>query len=113
MNGLNKVIIVGTLGTDPKEYKTKDGASFTALSLATRRSWKNKEGEAKTDWHRVMVWGKQALVCQQFLKKGSPICVEGHLSNYESEDADGKRQWRTSISADHIEFMSQKREEAH
>src|SRR5665213_3596767 len=86
MNGLNKVIIVGTLGSDPKNITGKDGKTFTSLSLATNRFWKNKEGtvERRTDWHRVTVFGKKGILCQEYLKKGNPVCIEGYLSTYET-----------------------------
>lgn len=107
MDGFNKVIIVGTLGSDPKPYTSKDGRDFTSLSLATNRSWRNKDGnqEERTTWHRVMVWGKQANICREYLRKGAPVCIEGHLSTYETEE-DGQRRWRTSITADHVNFIS-------
>ena len=108
MNGLNKVIIFGFLGSDPRSQTSKDGKPYTALSLATNRAWRNKEGllEKKTDWHRVTVWGKQASICQQHLKKGSPVCVEGYLSTYELEE-NGQKRWLTSITAEDVNFLSQ------
>ncbi|MDZ4678082.1 MAG: single-stranded DNA-binding protein [Oligoflexia bacterium] len=109
MNGLNKVIIVGTLGADPGNFTSRDGKPYTALSLATNRYWKTKEGvtERRTDWHRVSVWGKKALLCQEYLKKGASVCVEGFLSSYEVEE-EGKKRWQTGISADEVHFLSKK-----
>ncbi len=88
MNGFSKVFIMGTLGSDPKAFTSREGKEFTSLNLATNRYWRNKEGsmERKTDWHRVMVWGKKALICQENLKKGSAVCVEGYLSTYAEEN---------------------------
>src|ERR1700722_296853 len=101
MNGLNKVIIVGTLGSDPKDAKSRDGKSYTALNLATNRYWRSKEGtlERRTDWHRVNVWGKKAILCQENLKKGNPVCIEGYLSSFEIEE-EGQKKTLTSITAD-------------
>lgn len=107
MNGMNKVIIVGTLGGDPKTFVSKEGRNFTAFSLATNRTWKTPEGEKgnRTDWHRITVWGKKAQICQDHLKKGYPVCIEGHLSTYEAVDEEGKKKWNTSITADEINFL--------
>jgi single-strand DNA-binding protein len=109
MNGFNKVILVGTLGADPKTIKSRDGKEFAALSLATNRFWRNKEGnnERKTDWHRVTVCGKKAGLCTSYLKKGSTVCIEGFLSTYESEE-NGLKRWNTSITAEEVNFMSPK-----
>jgi single-strand DNA-binding protein len=110
MNGLNKVIIVGTLGSDPRLCTAKDGKGFTALSLATNRYWKNKEGtvERRTDWHSVTVWGKKGTLCQEHLKKGNPVCIEGYLTTYESEDEGGKKRYVTSITAEDVNFLPKK-----
>jgi single-strand DNA-binding protein len=111
MNGVNKVILVGTLGSDPRNLTSRDGKSFTSLSLATNRFWKNKEGtvERHTDWHRVMVWGKKGVICQEYLKKGSPVCIEGYLSTYETEE-DGKKKFNTSVTAEDINFLPSRKE---
>lgn len=107
MHGFNKVIIVGTLGSDPKPFMSKEGKEFTSLSLATNRFWRNKEGnvERRTDWHRVMVWGKKATICQENLKKGSTVCVEGYLTSYETEEG-GLRRWQTSVTAEEVTFLT-------
>src|SRR5437773_91855 len=106
MNGLNKVIIVGTLGSDPKSLTSKEGKDYTALSLATNSYWKNKEGtvERRTDWHRVTVWGKKAQLCNDFLKKGSTVCIEGHLTTYETEE-NGLKKFQTAITAEDVNFL--------
>ena len=107
MHGFNKVIIVGTLGSDPKPFTSREGKEFTSLSLATNRFWRNKDGvmERRTDWHRVMVWGKKATICQEHLKKGSAVCVEGYLTSYETEEG-GLRRWQTSITAEDVNFLT-------
>jgi single-strand DNA-binding protein len=113
MNGMNKVIIMGYLGSDPKGQLSKDGKAYTSLSLATNRSWVNKDGakEKRTDWHRVTVWGKKAQICQDYLKKGAPVCIEGYLSSFEIEE-NGQRRWLTSITAEDINFLPS-RDQAH
>lgn len=113
MNGVNRVFIVGTLGSDPKDLTSRDGKNYTALNLATNRFWKNKEGnvERRTDWHRVTVWGKKGTLCQEYLKKGNPVCVEGHLATFEFED-EGKKAWMTSVIADDVTFLPHHKEAA-
>jgi single-strand DNA-binding protein len=114
MNGLNKVIIVGTLGSDPQDVQSRGGKNYTALSLATNRYWRNKEGnlERRTDWHRVTVWGKKATLCQENLKKGNPVCIEGYLSTFEVEE-EGKKKLLTSITADEVTFLPANKEPSH
>src|SRR4051812_43406379 len=106
MNGLNKVIIVGTLGSDPKSLTSREGKGFASLSLATNRFWRTKDGvlERRTDWHRVNVFGKKAEICLGNLKKGYSVCVEGFLSTYETEE-EGKRKWQTSVTAEEVNFL--------
>jgi single-strand DNA-binding protein len=112
MNGLNKVILVGTLGQDPKANTTQTGKSYTSLSLATNRHWKNDDGKEieATDWHRVHVWGKQGILCQRFLKKGNPVCVEGRITTTHHED-NGQKKYFTFITADEVNFLPARREE--
>jgi single-strand DNA-binding protein len=107
MQGFNKVIIMGTLGSDPQMLKSREGKDFAAISLATNRWWRNKEGhvERKTDWHRITVWGKKATVCQNHLKKGATVCIEGYLSTYETEE-EGKKRRNTAINAEEINFLN-------
>ncbi len=106
MNGLNKVILVGTLGSDPKSSTSREGKGFATLSLATNRYWRNKDGnlERKTDWHKVNVWGKKAELCIENLKKGASVCVEGFLSTYETDDG-GQKRWQTSVNAEEVNFL--------
>jgi single-strand DNA-binding protein len=107
MNGLNRVIIVGTVGSPLKLLQTKDGKPYTSLNLATNRYWRNREGknERRTDWHKVFVWGRKGEMCFQNLGKGSFVCVEGYLSTYETTEEDGKRRWHTTINAVDVNFM--------
>lgn len=110
MAGVNKVILIGNLGADP-ELKTLSGGSVTCrLSVATSRSWKNKntdELETETEWHRVTVWGKTAEHCNNYLSKGRSVYVEGRLrtSSYEQ---DGIKKWSTEVVADTVQFLGSK-----
>lgn len=106
MNGLNKVFLIGTLGADPKSSTTREGKNYVTLSLATNRTWKNVEGDKqkKTDWHRVSVFGKRGELCQEYLKKGQNVCVEGYITNY-TVGEEGNKRWFTTITAEAIEFL--------
>jgi single-strand DNA-binding protein len=114
MQGINKVILVGTLGQDPKLNVSREGKNYVTLSLATNRKWKNADGklEERTDWHRVNVWGKTGAICQEYLKKGQPVCVEGYISTTETNEG-GERKWFTFITANEINFLPTRKESAH
>ncbi len=79
--GVNKVILVGTLGKDPEIRYTQSGTAVTEVSIATNESWKDKNGEKqeRTEWHRITFWGKLAEIAGEYLKKGAQVYVEGSL----------------------------------
>ena len=106
MNGVNRVFILGTLGADPKPMTSREGKTYTSLSLATNRKWKDKNGDKaeKTDWHRITVWGRLAQICQEHLKKGQKVAVEGHLSTFDTDD-NGAKKRHTVINADEVTFV--------
>ena len=87
-NSVNKVIIVGNLGQDPEARFTPQGTAVTNLSVATNESWKNQNGELqdRTEWHRVVMYGKMAETASQYMKKGQMVYVEGRLQTNEWED---------------------------
>ena len=109
MAGVNKVILVGNLGAEPKAESTQAGTSVTRLSVATSRSFTNKANEKveETEWHRVSVWGKSADACAKYLGKGSKVYIEGRLrtSSYEQ---DGVKKWSTEIIANEVQFLDPK-----
>jgi len=109
MAGVNKVILVGNLGADPKAESTKAGTSVTRLSMATSRSFTNKANERveETEWHRVSVWGKSADACAKYLSKGSKVYVEGRLQT-SSYEQDGVKKWSTEIIANDVQFLDSK-----
>lgn len=90
---LNKVMLMGRLGADPEIKYTPNGKAVTTASLATNRVWKDQSGEKveKTDWHRVVFWGKSAEILGQFAKKGCLICVEGRIETRSWDDNNVKR----------------------
>jgi single-strand DNA-binding protein len=105
---VNKVMLIGRLGKDP-ELKTLDGGNaVVSLSLATGESWTGKDGQKqeKTEWHRVVAWGKLAENCAKYLKKGSQAYVEGKLSTRQWENKDKQKQYTTEIVASTVNFLS-------
>jgi single-strand DNA-binding protein len=109
MASVNKVILIGNLGRDPETRYTNSGSSVTNFSIATKESFADKSGtrQERTDWHNIIVWGKQGENCAQYLKKGSPAYVEGRISyrEYEAKDGSGKRKV-TEIVAMRVQFLS-------
>lgn len=107
MKGVNRIFLMGRLGSEPKMQQTKSGRSFTALNIATNRQFKEANGATNThtDWHRVTVWGQQGERCAQYLSKGQPVMVEGYLSTYERELPEGHKIQQTTITALSVEFL--------
>ena len=100
-DGMNKAILIGNLGKDPELNFTKSNQAVLKLNLATNDSFLNKAGERqeRTEWHRVVVWGKRAEGLSKILSKGSQIGVEGRIQTREYQDKDGHRRWTTEIVA--------------
>lgn len=113
MGSVNKVILLGNLGRDPEVRFTNAGQAVANFSLATSESWKDKEGQRqeKTEWHRIVVWGKLAELCGQHLKKGRQVYLEGQLQTREWEDKDGSKRQTTEIVARDVTFLG-KRDDA-
>ncbi len=105
---VNKVILVGNLGRDPEVRATPSGQSVCNFSLATTERFTDRAGQQRdqTEWHNVVVWGKQADLCGQYLKKGRQVYVEGRLTTrqYEAKDGTGKR-YRTEVVAQRVQFL--------
>lgn len=89
--GLNKVMIIGRLGQDPEMRYTPSGRPLTKFQLAANRSWTTADGEKKTDteWFNIVAWGKLAEICNQYLKKGQQVYIEGRLHTRRWQDDDG------------------------
>lgn len=104
---VNKVILVGNLGRDAEVKFTQGGTAVATLNLATQEKWKNKQNEMqeKTEWHRVVVWGKTAENLGEYLVKGKQIYVEGKLQTRQWEDKDGQKRYTTEIRADEIRLL--------
>lgn len=114
MNGINKVILVGTLGRDPESRYTPNGLAVTTLSLATSEQWKDKQtGEKKesTEWHRVVIFGALAEIAAKYLKKGSQIYIEGSLKTRKWQNKEGQDQYTTEIVASVMQMLGGGRSE--
>jgi single-strand DNA-binding protein len=107
MKGMNRVFLMGRLGSNPELLVSKNGKNFTKISLAVSRRQRaeNGEYENKTDWHRVMVWGKTAQNCCDHLQKGSPIAVEGSLTQVKYVDPVKGDVFHTHVTADEVIFL--------
>lgn len=108
MSGVNKVIVVGNLGADPELKTVTSGQSVARLSVATTESWMGKDGQRqeKTEWHRIVVWGRQAENCAKHLSKGRQVYVEGRLQTRKYEDAtSGQTKYTTEIIANNVQFL--------
>lgn len=105
---VNKAILIGNLGRDPEVRYLPSGQTLASFSLATSDSYTDRAGsrQERTDWHNVVVFGKQAELCAQYLKKGRQVYVEGRISTrqYEAKDGTGKR-YRTEIVAQRVQFL--------
>ena len=106
--GINKVILVGTLGADPDTRYTPSNAAVTNLSIATNESWKDKQsGEQieKTEWHRVVMFNRLAEIASEYLRKGSQVYIEGKIQTRKWEDKEGKDRWTTEIVANEMQML--------
>lgn len=101
MGSLNKAMIIGRLGADPEVRYTQNNTAVANMSVATSDRYKDGNGEwqERTEWHRVVAWGRLAEVCQQYLKKGSQVYFEGPIQTRSWEDKEGQKQYTTEIKA--------------
>ncbi len=106
-SGVNKVILVGNLGNDPELRNTPGGAAVCEFRLATNESWTDKGGQRqdRTEWHRIVVWGKRAEICSKYLGKGRQVFIEGRLRTRSWEDKDGNKRYTTEIVANDVQFL--------
>lgn len=96
---LNKVMLLGRLGADPEIKYIPSGQAVSNFNLATSYGWKDESGnlQTRTDWHRIVVWGKMAETCHEYLKRGSKIYMEGTLQTRQYEDKDGQKRYITEV----------------
>jgi single-strand DNA-binding protein len=107
MASVNKVILLGRLGQDVELKYTPSSKAVANFSLATTESWNDKDGnkQEKAEWHKVVVWGKLAELCNQYIKKGSQVFVEGSLQTRSWEKKDGTKAYTTEINARTVQFL--------
>lgn len=107
---VNKVILVGRLGADPQLKYTPSGKANANFNVATNFTWKDQDGnkQDKTDWHRVVAWGKLAEVMGEWLKKGSYVYIEGKLQTRSYDDSNGVKKWITEVVATDMEMLGRK-----
>ena len=107
MGSVNKVILVGNLGRDAELRYTPGGAAVATLNLATTEVWndRNNQRQEKTEWHRIVLWGKTAESLQEYLTKGKQIYVEGRLQTRQWDDKDGNKRYTTEIKADRVTLL--------
>jgi single-strand DNA-binding protein len=101
MSGVNKVILVGNLGSDPELRHTPSGTAVANFRIATNEVFNNREGkrEERTEWHRIVAFGRLAEICGQYLKKGKQVYIEGRLRTRDWEDQSGNKRYTTEINA--------------
>lgn len=104
---VNKVLLIGRLGNNPEMRYTNTGTAVANFNLATSENWNDKSGQRqeKTEWHRVVVWGKLAELCEKYLSKGRQCFVEGRLQTRSWDDKDGNKKYTTEIVATTVQFL--------
>jgi single-strand DNA-binding protein len=104
---VNKVILIGNLGKDPELRFTQTGSAVANFSIATSEQWNDRDGkrQERTEWHNIVVWGKQAESCGQYLAKGRQVYVEGSIRTRSYDDKTGTKRYVTEIVAQRIQFL--------
>ncbi len=107
MAAVNKAIILGNLGRDPEVRFTQSGRAVANFPVATTDTWMDQENgrQERTDWHNIVVWGKQAESCGQYLSKGRQVYVEGRIQTRSYDDRDGNKRYVTEIVAQRVQFL--------
>jgi single-strand DNA-binding protein len=106
--GINKVILIGNLGADPEVRYTANGGAVANLRLATSESWKDKqtgEQQERTEWHRVVLYGRLGEIAGEYLKKGSKVYIEGRLQTRKWQGQDGQERYTTEIVANEMQML--------
>ncbi len=106
--GVNKVILIGNLGSDPETRYTTSGSAVSNLSVATSRRWRDKqtsEMKEDTEWHRVVAFGRTAEIAGEYLRKGSKVYIEGRLQTRKWQDQQGQDRWTTEVVAEDLQML--------
>jgi single-strand DNA-binding protein len=109
---MNKVILIGNLGRDPELKMTPSGQALARFSIATTENWKNPQGEkqSKTEWHNIVVWGKQAEIAEKYLRKGKQVMIEGRIQYREYTDQAGVKKTACDIRCDNFVMLGRMEE---
>jgi len=112
MASVNKAILIGNLGKDPDLRYTPSGQAVATFSLATNERYKDKDGQLvdRTEWHNIVVWGKQAETAKEYLKKGRQIFVDGRIAYRTYDDREGNKRYITEVVAQRIQFLGRREE---
>jgi single-strand DNA-binding protein len=107
MASVNKVILIGNLGKDPELRYTPSGQAVTTFPIATTEKWRDKDGQLqeRTDWHNIVIWGRQAETANEYLKKGQPVYLEGRIQTRNYEDKEGQKRYVTEIVVQRMQFL--------
>ncbi|MCL2760374.1 MAG: single-stranded DNA-binding protein [Desulfuromonadales bacterium] len=107
MASLNKVLLIGNLGKDPEVRYTTSGQAVASFSIATTERFKNRNGEMeeRTEWHNIVLWGRQAEIAKEYLAKGRSVFIEGRLQTRKWQDKDGRDRYTTEIVGDKMQFV--------
>ncbi|MBM4222375.1 MAG: single-stranded DNA-binding protein [Gammaproteobacteria bacterium] len=109
--GINKVIIVGNLGSDPEVRYLASGDPVANISIATSESWKDKQSgttQERTEWHRVVIYGKMADIASKYMRKGSKVYIEGSLRTRKWQDKNGQERYTTEIICNDLQLLDSK-----
>lgn len=104
---VNKVLLIGRLGSNPEIRYTPSGAAVANFNVATNESWNDKNGQKqeRTEWHRIVVWGKLAQLCGEYLTKGRQVYIEGRLQTRQWQDKEGQTKYTTEVIANTVQFL--------
>jgi len=111
MAGINKAILIGNLGRDPEMRYTPEGLAIANFSIATSEEWKDKnsgEKRERTEWHRIVAFGRLAEICGEYLSKGKKIYIEGRIQTRDWEDKEGVKRYTTEIVAGQMQMLDSK-----
>ena len=106
-SGLNKVMLIGNLGKDPEVRYTPGGQAVANFNIATNEAWTDKSGQKqeRTEWHRIVVWGKVAELCGEYLSKGRQVYIEGRLQTRQWQDQQGQKRYTTEVVAQRVQML--------
>ena len=107
MDGVNKAILIGNLGADPEIRYTSSGTAVANFNIATTERWntQNGEKEERTEWHRIVAFGRLGEICGEYLSKGKPVYIEGRIQTRSWEDRDGNKRYTTEIVASAMQML--------